>query len=321
MWVYLYPNNTETELKNAYIGELLPTSVTLDKSSISLNTVWQTEQLTATVDPSDAPNKSVTWSSDDTTVATVDTTGLVTCVTPWECTITATTVNGLTATCSVGQWWKPWANTIWYYTMDNDILNHATTGSTFPDGVLNTATYSTTRVHGNNTYSLYCNGSTYAYLPASSLFQFWTNDITLSFRVYSETNNWSYMGMICNYYSSGDHNNWWRVTDRHWWVNKLWFCFKWDSYVDDVSNTSIYNDWWHNVVLTRDSGKFYLYLDSNLLVSDASHTTFSMWRNANLTFWFNRADTTYSTIYLNDVIFEDVAWSSQDVSNYYNLTK
>lgn len=122
MWVYIW----NLELKNAYIGELYPESIELDKSSISLATIWQTVQLTATVWPEDAPNKSVTWSSDDTSIATVSTTWLVTCVTPWECTITATTVNGLTATCSVIQSrlpaeyqeveyiespWSPWINT------------------------------------------------------------------------------------------------------------------------------------------------------------------------------------------------------------------
>lgn len=100
MWVYLYPSNTETELKNAYIGIPNPTSIVLDKSFITLTTVWQTEQLTATIEPT-ISDHSITWSSDDTTVATVSTTGLVTCVTPWSCTITATTVNWLTDTCSV----------------------------------------------------------------------------------------------------------------------------------------------------------------------------------------------------------------------------
>lgn len=91
----------QKELKNAYIWIPNPTSIVLDKSSISLTTIWQTEQLTATIEPT-VSDHSITWSSDDTTVATVSTTGLVTCVTPWTCTITATTVNGLTATCNVG---------------------------------------------------------------------------------------------------------------------------------------------------------------------------------------------------------------------------
>ena len=90
----------EHELKNAYIGIPNPTSIVLDKSSIRLTTVWQTEQLTATIEPT-ISDHSVTWSSDDTTVATVSTSWLVTCVTPWIATITATTSNGLTATCGV----------------------------------------------------------------------------------------------------------------------------------------------------------------------------------------------------------------------------
>jgi hypothetical protein len=92
----------QKELKNAYIWIPNPTSIVLDKSFISLTTVWQTEQLTATIEPT-ISDHSITWSSDNTTVATVSTTGLVTCVTPWTCTITATTVNGLTASCNVSQ--------------------------------------------------------------------------------------------------------------------------------------------------------------------------------------------------------------------------
>jgi hypothetical protein len=102
MGVYVWTD----ELKNAYIWIPNPTSIVLDKSVISLTTVWQTEQLTATIEPT-VSDKTITWSSDDTTVATVSTTGLVTCVTPWTCTVTATTVNGLTATCSVWVWRIP----------------------------------------------------------------------------------------------------------------------------------------------------------------------------------------------------------------------
>lgn len=123
----------QKELKNAYIWIPNPTSIVLDKISISLTTIWQTEQLTATIEP-EVSDKTITWSSDDTTVATVSTTGLVTCVTPWTCTITATTVNGLTASCSVddSQWWQPWVNTICYYPLDstntvNDLSWHSYT--------------------------------------------------------------------------------------------------------------------------------------------------------------------------------------------------
>lgn len=78
------------------------TGVSLDKSSITLTEAGQTEQLTATVIPSDAMEKDVTWSSSDTSIATVSNTWLVTCITPWNCTITVTTVYWQhTATCSI----------------------------------------------------------------------------------------------------------------------------------------------------------------------------------------------------------------------------
>ena len=77
------------------------TGVTLNKSSTSI-TVGGTEQLTATVLPDNATDKTVTWSSNAQSVATVSNTGLVTAVAPGTATITATTTDGgKTATCTV----------------------------------------------------------------------------------------------------------------------------------------------------------------------------------------------------------------------------
>ena len=64
------------------------TGVTLDKTSATL-TVGGTETLTATVSPDNATNKSVTWTSSDTSVATVAN-GVVTAVAPGTATITVT---------------------------------------------------------------------------------------------------------------------------------------------------------------------------------------------------------------------------------------
>ena len=76
------------------------TGVTLDKTTLSL-VEGGSETLTATVAPDDATNKNVTWSSDNTDVATVAD-GVVTAVAPGTATITVTTVDGsLTASCDV----------------------------------------------------------------------------------------------------------------------------------------------------------------------------------------------------------------------------
>ena len=76
------------------------TDVSLDEDTLSLYT-GDTASLTATVEPSNATNQKVTWSSDNADVATVDN-GTVTAVGAGEATITVTTEDGSkTATCQV----------------------------------------------------------------------------------------------------------------------------------------------------------------------------------------------------------------------------
>ena len=79
----------------------LATSIVLNKPEATLEAGSQ-EQLTATVLPSDAA-QSVTWTSSDPSVASVDKNGLVTAVAVGNATITASTTDGtdLKATCEV----------------------------------------------------------------------------------------------------------------------------------------------------------------------------------------------------------------------------
>lgn len=75
--------------------------MTLNKTTLSL-AVGATETLTATVTPAEASDKSVSYSSSDSTNATVTPVqGKVTAVKPGTATVTAKTVNGKTATCEV----------------------------------------------------------------------------------------------------------------------------------------------------------------------------------------------------------------------------
>ena len=76
------------------------TGVSLDKSSLSLQE-GASETLTATISPGNASNKTVSWKSSNTGVATVDG-GKVTAVKAGTATITVTTADGgKTATCAV----------------------------------------------------------------------------------------------------------------------------------------------------------------------------------------------------------------------------
>lgn len=75
-------------------------SLTLNLESVEFEE-GASVQLTAVITPDNATDKSVTWSSSNASIATVDATGKVTGVKVGTATITATTANGLTATCNV----------------------------------------------------------------------------------------------------------------------------------------------------------------------------------------------------------------------------
>lgn len=77
------------------------TGVTLNKDTLTL-TEGGSETLTATIEPSNATNKSVTWSSDASQYADVDQTGKVTAVAAGSANITVKTGDGgKTDTCAV----------------------------------------------------------------------------------------------------------------------------------------------------------------------------------------------------------------------------
>lgn len=78
------------------------TSLTLDKTVLTLDK-GETDKLTATVAPANAYYQTVTWTSSDETVATVDTEGNVTAVNEGSAVITATATDGsgVSASCQL----------------------------------------------------------------------------------------------------------------------------------------------------------------------------------------------------------------------------
>jgi hypothetical protein len=70
-----------------------PTSVTIDQETLELSE-GQTGKLSATVEPNDAVNKAVVWSSNKEEVATVDENGKVTAIKEGKAKISVTTVDG-----------------------------------------------------------------------------------------------------------------------------------------------------------------------------------------------------------------------------------
>nr|WP_288306933.1 cell wall-binding repeat-containing protein [uncultured Romboutsia sp.] len=90
------------QLEKLNTGQIVGVSgITLNKTALNL-TIGASESLVATISPSNATNKDVEWTSSNTNVATVDTTGKVTGVSAGSATITVKTKDGAkVATCNV----------------------------------------------------------------------------------------------------------------------------------------------------------------------------------------------------------------------------
>ena len=76
-----------------------PESIALDKTEETVK-IGETVELSFTIDPSDAKNRKVSWSSSDETIATVKG-GVVSGISEGECIITVKTRNGKTDTCTL----------------------------------------------------------------------------------------------------------------------------------------------------------------------------------------------------------------------------
>ena len=82
------------------VSEVEVESISLDKQTLKVGPGKTSEALVVTFTPTNATNKTITWSSNPTSIATVSN-GKVTGVKEGTATITATSANGKTATCSV----------------------------------------------------------------------------------------------------------------------------------------------------------------------------------------------------------------------------
>ena len=94
-------NKTETISQGVTVTQLV-TGITLNQANVTIGE-GETVQLTATIEPDNASNQSVTWSSDNDTMASVSNTGLITAKTAGTATITVKANDGsnISATCSI----------------------------------------------------------------------------------------------------------------------------------------------------------------------------------------------------------------------------
>ena len=96
------PRPTATPAPTAIPKPVKVSGITLSKTSLTMTANGQTASLTATVNPDNAANKNITWSSSDSSVVTV-VNGTVTAIANGTADITATAADGsgVSAKCSV----------------------------------------------------------------------------------------------------------------------------------------------------------------------------------------------------------------------------
>ena len=94
-------NNGKTASCSVTVNPIQPTGIKATPETSTLYGLNGTVKLSANVMPSNATNKAVTWSSRNTSVATVSSDGTVKAVGYGTTVITATTVNGLTSNCTI----------------------------------------------------------------------------------------------------------------------------------------------------------------------------------------------------------------------------
>ena len=99
---YTEGGETKTTTYNITVNAVAVTRITLDKEEATI-LVGITKTLKATIEPANATDKTVIWTSSDEDVATVDENGVVTAVAEGTATITATSNENdeITATCAV----------------------------------------------------------------------------------------------------------------------------------------------------------------------------------------------------------------------------
>ena len=200
-------------------------------------------------------------------------------------------------------WWQPWADTIAYYPL--------TTASTVNDESWNSHTMS--QYWGTFwTYwwvdCLSLSSSNYLSCTISQLPQ-WNNPITIS--CWCWINDISWEQWIFWYGRNGRHRSFqFAYHTDYFWVR---------TYQDDcvISSYSSYTWKWIYITWTSDwsSVKFYINWQLQQTAShsqDMQDTTLYIWKWI-VNYWM--------TWYISNCIVENVAWTQQEISDYYDITK
>ena len=219
--------------------------------------------------------------------------------------------------------WQPWANTVAYRPLTEDVNDYSNSHNWTNHGV----TFSSWQAIQDVGYF---NGSSYISVPNSTDF-FWSKVFTISFWKKS-TGIWSIAWDIVDKWNDNQANC---VCTRLWYRSDIRGLYTFITRDNSASYTwiDILNSWlldgnWHNVVSTFDNGVSTVYIDNTQVwyVDNSSHTfdfasnTSPLFIGVDITSW-GGVNEYYYIWYLSNVIIENKAWTSTEKWDYFNLTK
>lgn len=213
--------------------------------------------------------------------------------------------------------WEPDASrTLLYLKLENNVNDSSWNNvSVSSSGI----SYSTA---GDKYYAELTSTTGYIRPTATLAQQIWTWDFTVSFFMYLVSNStWEASWMFWDWYDS--------------WSPRPWICIRYNvegkiSWMDDGNGTNQFSiacsqNTWHYQTYVRKNWVCYCYLDG-AYVWQHNHTINLANPWVNKFYILNRSDYspqrwTSTWARISEVIFENVAWSANDVQNYYNSIK
>jgi len=200
--------------------------------------------------------------------------------------------------------WKPWTNTIAYYPLKEDFNDHKWTWTSY--NLTNNGWSITTF---NWVPCAYYSGSTSVYSINTSI-SFWTTRTIVFWGYLLNTGTAPVVWTgIYSYNSLSTRAVW-------YWGSKASISNYQNYWMDGTSN--VY--WkWVNIVWISDWSKMELYVNWQLEASWSN--TLYAWSQLKIWWRLWGMWSEYFTWYVNEIILEDKAWTTQEVLDYYNFTK
>ena len=200
---------------------------------------------------------------------------------------------------------NPWANTIAYYPLENDVNDHSWNWYNLtPTNITYTTLSSWLKVatfNWSSSKATTSSFSTYSWNFTTSMWFYW-NNITSQLAV-----------MRCNAASDSS----WKIRDIHIGApNRIRAIMNWGSV--ETGTNAFTNNTWHHMVVTKEWSTWKLYINNSL----KSTATVSYNTNTNMALWYRQfGNDRYWKWYISKFILENKVRTSQEISDYYNLTK